>query len=188
MGKYFDDNLTIEEKKEQTTKFFAERLKIERAKNGKKQDELSGAIGFTPNNGAKISKLEKEKGSLGYEYLSILADSLNTTVESFYSSADEIINYNPINRIMMKMNTKTDDKSLIMKYMDHLTETAIKKVGADILFDIIYVVIRYTSFGHTDSKLLEEQLSIVNQYHNEKEASMCINRALTYAKELVEEN
>ena len=86
---------------------------------------------------------------------------------------------------MSRLNESDETKINAIKYMSVITDSAIEKVGAEKLFDIIFKVTREASFGNTDGMRIGADIDAINRFHEETEGkSLYLESAVTYAKEI----
>lgn len=193
MKKYFETEQEITEMLQQANKKVGSRLRSLR-KGNQTQSELAKELEMINRKGnvskSKISEIETGKKGIYSGYLPILADKYNTTVESFFNDDKVfVLSENVFYQLISSLKTDDDSKINATKYMSHITDNAIKNVGAEKLFDILYTVIREASFGNTNGMSIGADIDAINRVHQQNEGrSMYLEDAVTYAKELMDKS
>ncbi|MBQ8317564.1 MAG: helix-turn-helix transcriptional regulator [Lachnospiraceae bacterium] len=195
---YFENANDIEENKKIANTIMGKRIKELRITNKPKKDTqpmLAEYLNLGKKKGNKrskgggkqtISNAERGVRSLPANLLPIIADKYNTSVESFFNEDKVfVLSENVFYQIVSRLNASDETKINAIKYMSVITDSAIEKVGAEKLFDIIFKVTREASFGNTDGMRIGADIDAINRFHEETEGkSLYLESAVTYAKEI----
>ena len=168
MGTYFTNGKTLNEKKQMANESIGSKVKIIR--KSLKLNQQSFASEYDIKGGCSvISKIEHGKRSVSADVLPILAEDGNTTVEQFFRN-DVSVTKNVFYDCLTNMDIDSNQINPMMSYIGQTTDEAMSNIGAVKLFDLLFTVIRLSAIKGDVSKIMVDELTMINldEYENVK--------------------
>lgn len=181
---YFDEeHKSLEDKKKEITRRIGSRARRIRKQKNKTLQDFGQAYNMSVST---LSDYEKGKTLFPATILPIIADDYNTDMEYFFRLEDQPVYKDNVIKYCTSKLVEGKDFDSALYYMQHLQNKATNNVGADTMFDLIYILFRLCEEGPVDYNLIIEQFDIILSDKNRH--SRFISYATKYGEMMMKKN
>lgn len=178
MSLYFQEGMDLKQKKQLSNNKVGTKVKTVRKSLNMTQKQFSDEYNIRGGHSA-VSKIENAKRSITADLLPILAEDGNIMVEQFYRE-DVTVVKGVFYDCLSRMDIDSEHIEPMVKYVNQLTDDAIKNVGPTKLFDLLFTVVRMASQNKTSNGYLKDELNVIDLDDYKEKKSRYIN----YLKEM----